>query len=198
MAGKITSRTRRNSIIPTIPLKTNTKCRKMRRVVNQEIIATITPQREMPEILVSIYFVSEVISTYKDDSPKTMSGDDDIAAEYREEDEQEVDLIDRNEEPDPIIDIGPHIEQTDPDQGDNESGDNNRINKSPQPAEQSSLDTIINITSDIAQTGVSAVAVTPNKSRDDGLTEDAQLHPNASSAEVGKDILANDQVIVQK
>lgn len=170
----------------------------MRRVVNQEIIATITPQREMPEILVSIYFVSEVISTYKDDSPKTMSGDDDIAAEYREEDEQEVDLIDRNEEPDPIIDIGPHIEQTDPDQGDNESGDNNRINKSPQPAEQSSLDTIINITSDIAQTGVSAVAVTPNKSRDDGLTEDAQLHPNASSAEVGKDILANDQVIVQK
>jgi hypothetical protein len=138
-----------------------------------------------------------VISTYKDDSPKTILGDDDIAAENREEDEQEVDLIDRQEESDPIIDIGPHLEQTDPNQEDNDSGDNNRVNKSPQPAEQSNLDTIINITSDLAPTGVSAVAVTPNKSRD-GMTEDAKLHPKALSAEVGMDILANDQVIMQK
>lgn len=70
--GKIIYRTKKNSIIPTSPQKTNMKCRKMRGAVNQEISAMITPQREMPEILVSIYFVYEVISTYKDESPKTM------------------------------------------------------------------------------------------------------------------------------
>ena len=150
----------------------------------------------MPEILVSICFVYEVISTYENDSPKPMKGDEDIAAEYREEDEQEGDLVDRKEESDPISDIGPHFEQTDPDQGENDTGDDNRVNKSPQPAEQSNLDTIINITSDTAQSGVTAVAVIPNKSRD-GMTEDAQLHPKTSSAEVGNDILANYQVILQ-
>lgn len=131
---------------------------------------------------------------------KTMLGDKN-AAEYRNYDEQEADILDHGANLDsgsidPISNSNPHLEQTDPDLEDNDSGDDNRESEPSQPAETPSLGSIAHITTDIVQNGVADIAVTQNKFQD-GLTEHDKSHPKASLPDGGNHVRPDKQVILQ-